>query len=1026
MRVGLLGGLEVLDDHERDVVVAGAKLRALLAVLALHAGRVVPTEQLVDALWGEDPPAGVRNGLQGLASKLRRTLGSAELVTMRGGGYALELPAEAIDVHRHEQLVAAGQTAAADGDLHGAVALLAEADSLWRGDPLADFTYEDFAAPAIARLSELRLAVIEERLDIELQLGRHQGAVVQLEELVTTHPLRERLRGLLMIALYRAGRQADALRIFQEGRHILGDELGLEPGHELRRLESAILAQDRSLDAPAVAAPSTGAATRPASHSTIPESLTPLVGRDAELRDLTRLLVEHRFITLVGPGGVGKTRLALEVARAESAVLEFGGCLVELAPVGDPAGVRAAIASALDVPDPDGVVDMIGARDMLIVLDNCEHVIATAAEVAEDLLRHCPGLRILATSREGLRVGGETIWPVPPLAADDAVSLFLARARAAGASLELADDHFAVIADICARLDGLPLAIELAAARTRAFPIPQIASRLNDRFRLLTGGSRTALPRQQTLRAVVDWSYELLFGDEQRVFERLSVFPGGCDLATAEAVCADETLAADDLADHIHALVDKSLVIAVPSGDALRFSQLQTLAQYGREKLTERGEAESLRDAMAAHYARLCAESAAAFTGDRQRAWLTAMDPEQDNLRAALEWAVANDDAETALMIAGGASWPHWLAGTVVEGRRWLDDAFACGGAASESTRALALTGRGLIEFLAGSPERADADLETALEVFERRGDIASMAMAHSFYAEMAAVRGDVDEARRRRLAVLAFHDDLLDERFAVPARAYSRAKLAILDGDLTQAEEQYRAAAEGFSRIDRPVMLSMSLGMVADFDERSGDYAAAARALEQAIATNDALGLKGFIGSLVGRLGWALLHEGDLVRAETMYERSLDGARRLRNEPVLLLALTGMAVVHRLHGRNGAAGAAGAEALELYLTGGPRRFKNRIDPRNDVLEGAAACCSVLAVLAAEAGDGERAARLLGHAERLRSDAGATVPPFQLDDIDRARDATVAVLGHDAFVAALERGRRGELGAEVAFAAFAR
>src|SRR3954467_11868398 len=281
---------------------------------------------------------------------------------------------------------------------------------------------------------------------------------------------------------------------------------------------------------------------------------------------------------------------------------------------------------------------MIGTRDLLVVLDNCEHVVTTAAEIAEDLLRRCPGLRLLATSREGLRVGGEIIWPVPPLQADDAVELFLERARSAGATLAMSPEVRAVISDICVRLDGLPLAIELAAARTRAFPIQQIASRLNDRFRLLTGGSRTALPRQQTLRAVVDWSYELLFEDEQRVFERLSVFPGGCDLETAERVCADDAIAADDLADHLHALVEKSLVVPVPVGDGLRFTQLQTLAQYGSERLTERGDARRIRDAMAAHFGALCSQSAAAFTGDRQRAWLTAMDRDHDNIRAALEW----------------------------------------------------------------------------------------------------------------------------------------------------------------------------------------------------------------------------------------------------------------------------------------------------------------------------------------------------------------------------------------------------
>jgi predicted ATPase/DNA-binding SARP family transcriptional activator len=1013
MRVGLLGGLEVIDDDGRDVVVAGPKLRSFLAVLALQAGRVVPADQLIDVLWGVDPPAAVRNGLQGLASKLRRTLGSADLVAMRGDGYALELPVDAIDVFRHEQLVAAARAAVVEGDLRRAATLLSEADALWRGDPLADFTYDDFAAGAITRLSELRLTLIEERLDIELELGRHQGTVAELDELVATYPLRERLRGLLMLALYRAGRQADALRVFQDGRHVLGEELGLEPGHELRALEAAILAQDRSLDGPAIAKRDKNAAP----HSAIPEALTPLVGRDAELRDLMHLLVEERFITLVGPGGVGKTRLALEVARVGSTDLEFGGCLVELAPVGDPAGVRAAIAAALAWPDPSRLTDAIGDREMLIVLDNCEHVISTAAEVAEDLLRHCPALRLLATSREGLRVGGETIWPVPPLAADDAVSLFVARANAAGALLELSDDQRSVITDICVRLDGLPLAIELAAARTRAFPLPQISVRLNDRFRLLTGGSRTALARQQTLRAVVDWSYELLFDDEQRVFERLSVFPGGCDLATAEAICADDAIAEADLADHLHALVDKSLLIAVPTGDELRYAQLQTLAEYGMERLNERGDAVRIRDAMARHYAELCAKSAFAYSGDGQRAWLTAIDREHDNLRAALEWAVANDDAETAMTIAGGTSWPHWLAGMVIEGKRWLDLAFACEGVseADERTRALALTGRGLLDFLAGATEHSDEDLAAALEIFERHDDDRSTVLANSFYAEQANARGDRAEARRRRLAILDFYGKSPNDSFAIPAREYSQGKLAVLDGDLVDAEVHFRAAAEGFARIDRPVMLSMTLDVVAEFDERSGDYAAAGRALDTAIATNEACGLRGFTGSLFARRGWVLLHEGELVRAEVMYQRALEGARRLDNAPVMVLALTGMGVLHRLHGRDSDATAAATEALQLFRAGHSRRFRNRVDPTHDLPVAVAACNVVLAAIAAEGNEPERAAGLLGRAERLRSDAGAEVPSFLHDDEHRARQTAVAALGPTAFAACFEQALRGEV-----------
>ena len=1011
MRVGLLGELEVLDDDGNDVIVAGAKLRALLAVLALHVGRVVPADQLIEALWGDDPPAAVRNGLQGLVSKLRRALGAADLVVMRGDGYVLDLAPDAIDAVRFEQRAAEGRAMAAAGELDRAAELLTEADSLWRGDPLTDFAYEDFASAAISRLSESRLALLEERLALELQLGRHQPAIVPLEELVAAHPLREAFRGSLMLALYRAGRQADALRIFQEGRQLLGEELGLEPGPDLRRLESAILRQDPSLTPPA--APPPAPAVTATSGPRIPVALTPLVGRDEELRQLRELFSEHRFITLVGPGGVGKTRLALEVGRAAAEGLGSGGCLVELAPVGDPAGVPAAIAGALDLPDPNSLAEMIGEQDLVLVLDNCEHVITAAAEVAERLLRHCPGLRLLATSREGLRVGGETIWPVPPLAADDAVRLFVARARASGATIELSEEQHRVITDICARLDGLPLAIELAAARTRAFPVAQIAARLNDRFRLLTGGSRTALPRQQTLRAVVDWSYELLFDDEQRVFERLAVLPGGCDLATAEAVCADDSIALVDIADHLRALVDKSLVVAVPAGDAVRFTQLQTLAQYGRERLTERGDAVRIRDAMARHFAQLCAQSAAAFTGDQQRAWLTAIDQEHDNLRAALDWAVANDDAETALTIAGGASWPHWLTGTVVEGRRWLDDAFACGGEADERARALALTGRGLLDFLAGAVEHCDDDLATALEIFARHHDVDSMALAHSFYAEQAAVRGDLDEARRRRRVVLDFYGESPDEPFAVAARTYSLAKLAILDGDLDAAERHYRAATEGFGRLDRPVMNSMCLGMVADFDERAGDYAAAIKTLEAAIETNESL-LGGFTGSLHARLGWVLLHDGQWARAEAVYLRALDSARRVRHTMVIFQAQAGLAALHRLHRRDAAAVEASTEALALYQADGFRRFRNRIDPKSDLQAAAAVGCEVLAAIAAERDEPVRAATLLGHADRLRHESGVEVPAFQRDDVAGAREAALAALGADAFLAAFERGQQAD------------
>ena len=1018
MHIGLLGELEVHDDLGRDVAIPGAKLRAFLAMLALQAGRAVPVDQLVEALWGEAPPPAVRNGLQGLASKLRRALGSAEVLTMRGGGYALELPTNAIDVHCFEELVTAGRGAAAAGDALTAIQRLSEAEALWRGDPLADFTYEDFAALTIGRLSELRLAALEERLVLELDQDRHQSVIPELEVLVRSHPLRERPRALLMVALYRAGRQAEALRTFQEGRHLLADELGLDPGPELRELEAAILAQDPALDATSVAATTTP--SRPAApRMTIPEPLTPLVGRDHELQELARCLAEHRLVTLVGPGGVGKTRLALEAGRSAAAALADGGCLVELAAVGDPAGVRSAISTSLALTDPNRLADVIGDRQVLVLLDNCEHVIDAAAEVAEDLLRHCPGLRLLATSREGLRVGGEVIWPVPPLAPGDATRLFEARAQAAGARSEPSDEDRLVIAEICARLDGLPLAIELAAARTRAFPVQQLAARLHDRFRLLTGGARTALPRQQTLRAVVDWSYELLFDDEQRVFERLAVFPGGCDLATAEAVCAGADLPPEDLADLIQALIDKSLVLAVLDRGQLRFTQLQTLAQYGREKLAERGEAAQVRDSMAAHFTRLCAQSASAYIGDGQGEWLRTMDQERDNLRAALEWAMANGDADTALMIAGGASWPHWLAGTSVEGKRWLDDAFACPGDASSRARALALTGRGLLDFQTGARTDVDADLEAALAISEDAGDDGQMSLAWSFYAEVASTRGEIDEARRRRQALLDLYLGQPDSPFVFAVRSYSQAKLAVLHGDLAGGERRYREATAHFSTIDRPVMLSMCLAIVADFDESRDDLVAAATNLEAAIRSNESLGLRGYKSSLLARLGWVLLQLGDADGAEQRYEQAIDIARWLRNRPVTMACLTGLALLHLRSGRPSQAVAMATEALELHLAGSPLRFENRIDPSVHVKVAAAACCTLIAQVAADSGEPERAARMLGHAAHYRNLAGGRLLPLQADDRARAERVARAALGDQAFAAAFSAGERSDLRVEL-------
>jgi tetratricopeptide (TPR) repeat protein len=475
------------------------------------------------------------------------------------------------------------------------------------------------------------------------------------------------------------------------------------------------------------------------------------------------------------------------------------------------------------------------------------------------------------------------------------------------------------------------------------------------------------------------------------VFERLSVFPGGCDLATAEALCADDTLVAEEIADVVQALVDKSLVVAQPSRDTVRFTQLQTLSQYGHEKLTARGDARHMHDAMAAHFAELCAQGKAAFTGPGQRTWLRAITQEHDNLRSALEWAIANDDAETALVIAGGASWSHWFTGTATEGTRWLDRAFACTGTASEQARALALTGRGLLRGIAGAIAASDEDLREALEIFRRDDDVAGQAFALSIYAETARLSGKVDEARARRRQARDLFVGAPDEPFAIAANAYSEAILALLDDDLVEAERQYRRAAEGFRLTDRPVMLAMTLGVLADFDERHFHYREAVEELEEAVELAEQVGMRGFVGSLYSRLAWSLLQEGDVAGADDLVQQALDSGRRLRSPHILFLAHAAAAVLHRVQARNRDAAVDANEALLIHRTEGPSRFRNRIDPDFEIASVLAVCHTVLGVIEVENGDPRRGAELLVEADRLRAEVGAPVPKFQVADIERAR-----------------------------------
>jgi predicted ATPase/DNA-binding SARP family transcriptional activator len=699
----LLGPLEV-HHRGRQLDVRGGKPRALLAMLLLHAGEVVSTDRLIEALWGERPPANASNALQAHVAALRRQLNPKRAdgmtdsgVLTRPSGYLLRMEGNNLDVAQFERLVAEGREALEE-DPAAAVGLLRQGLSLWRGPALADFAFEPFARVDAERLEELRLAALEYRLEAELALGRHVEAVPELEALVAAYPLRERLAAQFMLALYRGGRQAEATQVFHETRSRLVEELGIEPGPALRVLLQRILEQDPALE---LASPPL-AADEGARHN-LPAERTTFVGRELELEEVSALLRAARVLTLTGAGGSGKTRLALRAARLMVDECAGGVWLVELGPLADPALVATSVAAAVGVRERSGgVVEALKRRlrdsDLLLVLDNCEHLIDACAALGGELLSGCERLRILATSREPLRIVGEVTWPVPTLELPDrpsssglqelqgyaAVRLFAERAAAARPGFRLCADNAEAVALLCRRLDGIPLAIELAAAKTRALAPAEILQRLGDRFRLLTGGVRDSLPRQQTLRATLDWSHDLLHANERTLFRRLSVFAGSWRAYDAEQVCADGKLPTDVIVDALCELVVKSLVVPEPSeGGVTRYRMLETLREYAAERLAESNETETFHRRHLGHFLEL----AEAARKERQTRGLTAelqtIAAHQDNIRAALEFAQVTDPP--ALLHLAAAAEVLWLAGNIVEGQRWLQTALANAG---ERTRA--------------------------------------------------------------------------------------------------------------------------------------------------------------------------------------------------------------------------------------------------------------------------------------------------------------------------------------------------
>ncbi|HXV91744.1 MAG TPA: BTAD domain-containing putative transcriptional regulator [Pseudonocardia sp.] len=666
MRFRILGPLQV-EDAGGPVAVGGAKPRTLLAILLVAGGEVVPADRLVAALWGDDPPPGAPTALRAYVSRLRGVLGPAATLAHRPPGYSLSLENATLDAAEFEQLVAAARTAAAAGDHARAVADLHAALALWRGDALAEFADEEFAEAEAARLTELRASALSEHAEALLELGRAAEALPELEALVHRHPSRERPAVALMRALYALGRQADALAAYHALRARLDEDLGVEPAAPARALYQRILVHDPAL---APMAP----------QGNLPRRVSGFVGRDREVERVLAALRARPLVTVTGVGGAGKSRLAVEVAARDRGRFADGAWFCELAALPDGSPVGHAVAAALRIQQRPGlsieqtVIEYLRARTLLLVVDNCEHVLAPVARLVAEILQQCPRVVVLATSREALGVDGEQLWPVPPLPVEDATALFVQRARAASPDFRLDEAAADAVAAICARLDGLPLGIELAAARMRVMSPMEVARRLEDAP--LLGGGRGPVARHQSLAAAIEWSYRLLPEPERRLFCGMSAFAGGADLRGVHHV-ADPSATEDDVLDRLTRLVDRSMVVAA-SGVRSRYGLLETLRAFGRSRTEAEGAGPALARRHAAYYVELAERAAKGLQGPDERAWVDQALPDYDNMRAAFARTCADPDPDLALrLVAAVPELVHLRIGYEASGwaERMLDHA---------------------------------------------------------------------------------------------------------------------------------------------------------------------------------------------------------------------------------------------------------------------------------------------------------------------------------------------------------------
>jgi predicted ATPase/DNA-binding SARP family transcriptional activator len=792
----LLGDVEASADGQR-LDVGPARQRCVLVALLIDVNRLVPTDQLIDRVWSDELPHRARNSLAGYISRLRQVFGGDGVnIARQPGGYVLNADPLSIDLHGFRRLT--GQARAAADPIE-ADALFDKALAMWRGVPFASLD-TPWLNDVRTALEAERLAVALDRNDAGLRAGRHGELLPVIATMAADHPLDERLAGQLMLAQFRCGRQADALETFRAMRERLVDELGADPGPALRQVHQRILDGDpgRPVQPPAPRMP---AVPRP--RMSVPRRVTSFIGREDDIAAVADAVGGGPLVTLTGVGGVGKTRLALEVAGRLEERFDDGALFCELAGLDDGSAVTHAVAAALRLQQQQGldieatVIEFLRPRAMLLVVDNCEHVLPAAARLVDQIVRHCPNVVVLATSREALAVEGERIMPVPSLREAEATTLFAERAKAGRPDFDLDREPVGAVAEICRRLDGLPLAIELAAARIRAMSSLDVARRL-DGLRLLSGGTRDASPRHQSVAATIDWSYRLLTDAEQALFMRLCLFAGGFDLEAAHGACGADGDTEDDTLDLLTGLLDKSMVKMRASTGGSRYLVLETLRAFGRDRLRENGILHQCVSRHATYYTKLAERAAAGMHGADEGAWVERMLPDYDNLRVAFEHAVADGDVDTALRLVTSLSeFVHLRIG--YESSEWAERAvqlaepehpryaaavgFAARGAwnrgETERARSLARLAAGRVPARGNGRVAYPGDVLADLALYQ--GD-AQTALAY-YDAEMTRARADADPIR---LVWTLFYTAICHAALRAPENGVAAAQEAVEVSDTT------------------------------------------------------------------------------------------------------------------------------------------------------------------------------------------------------------------------------------------------